>query len=255
MDGLSIRIHISGRDCILNHEFDFIRPCHFTKAFQRILQKFFGAHPLDIESMLARFDAGQREQVLRKAGHPGRVLADDLQKVAHMIVCNRTVEQRLGVSLDRSQWSTQLMGNVGDEIAAALLHALRLSKIAEHGDGPASRHGRRGDIEDTAGSDGVRTRRSHDLVARRFLNRGEKVRVTYAVDQWRIQPRSSKQQTVHAPIRPLHAPVDIHRNHRVLHAVKKSFQLALAVLNASVTFLHTARRLIEGRRHLPDLVH
>jgi len=74
------RIHISGRDCVLNHEFDFIRPCHFTEAFQRILQQFFGADPLNVEPMLARFDAGQREQVFRKAGHPGRVLADDFQK-------------------------------------------------------------------------------------------------------------------------------------------------------------------------------
>ncbi len=92
------------------------------------------------------------------------------------------------------------------------------------------------------------------LVARRFLNRGEKVRVADAVDQRRIQARSAKQQTVHAPIGPLHASVDIDRNHRVLHAVEKSFQLALAGLNASVTFLHPARRLIECRRHLPDLV-
>ena len=92
------------------------------------------------------------------------------------------------------------------------------------------------------------------LVARRFLNGGEKVRVAHAVDQRRIQARSMQQQTVHAPIRPLHTPIGIDRNHSVLHAVEQSFQLALAGLNASVTFFHAARRFIECRRHLPDLV-
>ena len=75
------------------------------------------------------------------------------------------------------------MGNVGDEITAALFHALGLSEIAEHGDGPASGHGRRSDIEDAPGSDGVRARGSHNLVARRFLNRGQKVRVA----EWLVE--------------------------------------------------------------------
>src|ERR1019366_4726425 len=95
-------------------------------------------------------------------------------------------------------------------------------------------------------SNGVRARGPDDLVARRILNRGEKVRVADAVDQRRIQAQGTKQQTVHAPIGPLDAPLDIDRDHRVLHAVEKSFQLALAGLNASVTFLHPPCRLIQG---------
>ena len=91
-------------------------------------------------------------------------------------------------------------------------------------------------------------------VARRFLNRGQKIRVANAVDQRRIQPRSAVQQPVHAAIGPLHASVDIDRNHRVLHAVEQRFQFALAGLHARKAFFDAARRLIQRRRHLADLV-
>src|SRR5260370_7734594 len=101
------------------------------------------------------------------------------------------------------------MGNVGDEIAAALLHALGLSKITEHGDGPTSGHRRRGDIENAAGSDGVRARGSHNLIASRFLNPGKKLRVADAVNHRRIQAGGSNQPTSPPPILPCHPPLPL----------------------------------------------
>src|SRR5580700_8294793 len=55
------------------------------------------------------------------------------------------------------------------------------------------------------------------VFARAFLNRSEKFRVAHAVNQRSIQSRSTQQQTIHAAIRPLDAPVDIHRDYGVLH--------------------------------------
>ena len=93
---------------------NFVRPRHFAKAFQGILQQFFWADPLDIEPLLARFDPGQGQQIFRQASHAGRVLADDFHKLPDVIVCERAVEQRLGVSLIevsgvRSSWETLAM--------------------------------------------------------------------------------------------------------------------------------------------------
>jgi len=63
MDSFAIRIHLAAGNRVLNRQFNVIRPRHFAKTFQRVLQQFFGANPLDAEPLLARFDAGQRQQV------------------------------------------------------------------------------------------------------------------------------------------------------------------------------------------------
>ena len=66
MDGFAIRIHMASGNSVLNHQFDTkldsVGSRHFAKALQGILQQFFRADPLDIEPLLARFDAGQSQQ-------------------------------------------------------------------------------------------------------------------------------------------------------------------------------------------------
>ena len=227
MDGLSIRIYMAVRSQVLLRKFDSkldtkihsIGPRHFAKAFQSILEQFVGTHRLDLKSLLARFHSSQCEQILRKPRHARRVLADNLQKIAHMIVRQRMIEQRLCISLDGGQRSAQFMRHIGDKIPPAFFHALRLGKVPEHCNRPASRHGRGGHIESTACRDSVRANRSYNLIASCILNRGQEVRVAHTVDQRSIQLGCAEQQAVHASIGPLHAPANVNRNHSILHAV------------------------------------
>jgi len=107
----------------------------FAKALFSVVKEFGRRDGLGVETSFAGFDAGQREQVFREAGHAGGILADDFQKLAGgRDVVRSGVEQGFGIALDRSERGAQFVGNVGDEIAAGFFDALGFGKIAKHGD-------------------------------------------------------------------------------------------------------------------------
>src|SRR6202522_4888442 len=72
VDRFSIRIHAGVDRRILNYQFDAIRPRHFAEALERILQQLLHADGLNVESLLARLNPRQRQQVLRKPRHEKR---------------------------------------------------------------------------------------------------------------------------------------------------------------------------------------
>src|SRR5213075_2240708 len=106
-------------------------------------------------------------------GHAGRILANYLEELANMIAFGRSVEQGFGVALNGGQWRAQFVRNVGDEIAARLLHALGLGKIAQDSNRSSSRHRRCRHVEGAAGDDRVGTRRSDRMVLHSSLDGGK----------------------------------------------------------------------------------
>ena len=57
---------------------------------------------------------------------------DRFQKArCYRFIMHRAVQQRLGHRLDTCEWRPQLVGYVGDEIAADTLQASQVSQVAE----------------------------------------------------------------------------------------------------------------------------
>src|SRR5215471_4484490 len=115
---------------ILDGKFDIMLAAHFAEVFQGVLKKIVRNNILCIETLLARFNTGQGEQVFSESRHASRILADDLQKLANVIVLRDAIENGFGVSLNRSQRRTQFMRDVGNEVSTCFFHALGFSKIS-----------------------------------------------------------------------------------------------------------------------------
>ena len=146
MDGLGISSH-PGRGQVFDHQFDILRPRDFAKALHRLLQQVRRRGGFDVETLLARFHPRQGEQVFGEARHAQRALADDLEKLAGVVVVRRAVQQGFGVALDGSQRRAQFVRDIGNEVATGLLHPFGLGKVAQDRHGAAAGHRRGGHIE------------------------------------------------------------------------------------------------------------
>ena len=67
MDRLPIGIHVGGSSGAFLYQIYSMRSCHFAETLQGIPQEFLGSDPLSIETLLAGFHPGEREQVLGEA--------------------------------------------------------------------------------------------------------------------------------------------------------------------------------------------
>src|SRR5712692_4814625 len=113
----------------------------------------------------------------------------------------------------------QLMGDVGDEVAAGLLHTLRLREITQHGNGAATRHGRRGHIKGASGNNGSGARRSDSQSIIGTADGGEKIRIANSFNDGGVQASSLRHQSVHAAVSPLHTAIAADSNNGILHTV------------------------------------
>ena len=82
--------------------------------------------------MRLHLDAGQRQEIVDQAAHPGRLLVHDLQEAVarHRIVAGRPL-QRLDEAGERGQRRAQLVAGIGDEIDADAVDAPALAEIVE----------------------------------------------------------------------------------------------------------------------------
>ena len=209
---------------------------------------------LDVETLLARFHPRQGQQVFGQARHAQGALADDLKKIAGVIVVRRTVEQSLGVTLNGSQRRAQFVRDVGDKVATRLLHSLGFGKVAQHRHGAAARHGCSGDIEGPSGNDGRSPGSKHSARLARSSHRSQEIRIANGLHQGGIFARALRNQFVHGLVGPLHAIIGTDRDDGVLHAVEQGFELMLAGLQRGKAFFQMAGGLVERGGNLADFV-
>ena len=138
------------------------------------------------------------------------------------------------------------MGNVGNKIAAGFVDTLGFGEIAEHGDSAAIGQGRGGDIEGAAGTMDVArvVFTCFVLVAPLTAARKSGSRMVSTTGAFRRVVLRDK--TIHGLIRPLHQPVGANRDHRVLHAIEQSFELALAGTHGGKTAFDLAGGFVDG---------
>ena len=146
------------------------------------------------------------------------------------------------------------MRHVGDEVPPRLFHPLGFRQIAQHRDHAAVRERRRRHIERSPRHNRCRARRLHFLDGGRRIHRGQEVRIANRLHHRRIQPGMMRRQPVHLMICPAHHPIGAYRDHRVLHAVEKRLELALAGPHRREAAFHLLRRLVNRRRHPSNLI-
>ena len=222
-----------------------MRPRDFAKALHRFLQEFGRRAGLDVETLLSRFHPRQGEQIFGQARHAQGALANDLEKLAGMVVVRRAIEQSLGVALNGSQRRAQFVRDVGDEIAARLLNSFGLGQVTQHGYRPAARHGRGSHVESASGNDGCSPGSKYLSRFTRAPHRGQEIRIANGLDQGRILAGVLGNQFVHGLVCPLHAIIRADRDDGVLHAVEQGFELALAGLQRGEAFFQMAGGLVE----------
>ncbi len=127
---------------------------HAGQRLDGVVDQSGGADRLHAGLVLAGLDLGEREQVLSEAVHAAGVLEDDGHEFARVIgEVHAVFEERFDVAGDGSERRAQLMGDVGDEVAAGFLGALDFGDVVEDGDGSAIGSGRGADFEGAAWDD------------------------------------------------------------------------------------------------------
>src|SRR5579863_3649864 len=182
------------------------------------------------------------------------ILANNLQKLARVIVLRRTVEQGFGVALNGGQRRPQLVGNVGNEIATGFLHPLGLGQVTQNGNGAAPGHGSGGYIESTARNNGSRSCREHLSGFAGSAYSTQEIGVAHGFNDGSIQPGALRNQAIHTLVGPLHAVVGTDSDHGVLHAVQQGFELALAGSQSREVALYLTRGLVESGSDLTDFI-
>ena len=152
-----------------------------VKIVRGVAQKLGGGDRAQLQLLVAGLDPRQDQQVLGEPGHARGILADDLQKITQRLLRVHSVQQGLGISLDRGQRGAQFVRDVGDEIAARRLDAFRLGEVVQNGDQTAGGHGGNGGRKHASGNKVVDPRRDQLVVLRRLLNGGQKIRVAHGL--------------------------------------------------------------------------
>src|ERR1700685_905542 len=149
-----------------------------------------------------------------------RILANNLKKLARMIILWRTVEQGFSIALNGRQRSSQFVRNVRNEIAPSFLDTLSLGQITQNGNRPSAWHRSRGHIESVRRNNRSRSRRNHLTGHAGSPHRTQEIRVANPLNDGNIQPRTLWNQAVHPLISPLHTLVGADCDDGVLHAIE-----------------------------------
>ena len=156
------------------------------------------------------------------------------------------VEESFGVSLNRGQRGAELVGDVGNEIAAGFFDALGLGQIAQHSDGAAIGQRGGGDIEGAAGDDGSGAGGLDLFRGGGGFHGGEEIGIANGFDNRRVEARVLGNKAIHGLVGPLHEAVGADGDDGVLHAVEQGFELALAGLHGGKTALDLAGGFVDG---------
>src|SRR5437868_375320 len=97
---------------------------HLAKVLLSLADELGSGDVLDAKTLLAGLHSRQGQQVLSETRHARRIFADDLEKFAGAAFRGFDVDEGLGVSLNGGKRRAQLVGNIGDEIAARLFNPL-----------------------------------------------------------------------------------------------------------------------------------
>jgi hypothetical protein len=101
-------------------------------AFQARLNDRFQKDGLKCKGFPARFDAGQAEQVDDESVQSFRLLGDAGEERATMLrILHGPFQQSFDASFDDREGRLQLMGNIGNKIAAQALESAELARIVE----------------------------------------------------------------------------------------------------------------------------
>src|SRR5262245_33265587 len=108
------------------------------KALQARVDHGVQGHGLEIEQLIAGFDASQAEQVENEAMQSVALLGNPLEEGATMLrIVDRSIEECFNAGLDDGQGSFQLVGGVGHEVATEAFEPAQLSSILNDDDGAA----------------------------------------------------------------------------------------------------------------------
>ena len=143
-----------------------------------------GAHRLQARLVLAGFDLGEGEQVFGETVHAAGVFENDGHELAGVIgQIHLVFEEGFDVAGDGGERGAQLVGDVGDEVAAGFLSALDFGDVMENGDGSAIGGGRGADFKGAAGDDGDGAADADAALAEGGVDAAEDLGVANADDQ------------------------------------------------------------------------
>ncbi len=116
-----------------------------THGHHGVAHQHVGGDGRGVQLLLRRLDSRHDEEVFGQTIHSGRVLKDSREKLAGLLAeRSLMVEQRLDVATDRGQWRTQLVRDVGNEVALCAFHLFDAGNVVQHGDRAATGHRRDG---------------------------------------------------------------------------------------------------------------
>src|SRR5258708_3807756 len=172
----------------INLQLDAVATGDFSEAFLGVVEKLRGRNRFHFEAGFGGFDACQSQQILREPRHTGRILANDFEKLAGgRDIVGSAVEQCFRIALNRRERRTQLVGNVGDEVAPGFFDALGFGEVAKHGDGASIGQRGGGYVEGAAVNDGGGAGRFDFAGGRRFFHGGEEIGVADSFDYGLVQ--------------------------------------------------------------------
>src|SRR5262249_3560432 len=86
----------------------------------------------DLERLLAGIETCQAKQVFDKTFHPQGMTRDDGEKTLPVTGADVFIRKRFDISSDCSERGSQLVRDVGDEIATDLIGTLEIGDVVQH---------------------------------------------------------------------------------------------------------------------------
>ena len=124
-----------------------------TKGIAGVANQRAGSHGLRRELVVGAFNTGKSQQIFGETIHPICIFEDDLQEFKGSDgVWMRVFDKRLNVPLNRSKRRTQLVADIGNEVATGTLGSLDARYVMKDRNGSSSRQRRGVDFKDAPGS-------------------------------------------------------------------------------------------------------
>ncbi len=164
------------------------------------------------------------------------------------------LEEGFDVAGDGGERGAQLVGDVGDEVAAGLLGALDLGDVVEDGDGSAIGSGRGIDFEDAGRSDRGGFSAARLAVVEGGLDAGQDLGIANGVDEGLSGAGGAGGDALHDGIGPADAAGGVNGDDGFLHAVEQGGELALLGFEGAEAGLEARGGGVEGVGDSGDLV-
>ena len=136
------------------------------------------------ELVVRTFNAGKSQQIFGEPIHPLCIFEDDLQELKRGDgVWMGVFDQRLNISLNRSERRAQFVADIGDKIATGTLCGFYARYIVKDGNGAASRQRRSVDLEDAPRSQRTRATVAHFAVFNCAVYARQQFRIAHGVNK------------------------------------------------------------------------